>query len=178
MSAARQQFTEWKVLHSKREWKENSSQAKAERKQILTNVVHLSGDMILLLDLAQQHRNSMIRKYMSQQLDLEYFHPFTNSFLAVYFQGKLGKQQAEWIEWDPEPLKFTGSLFTACCGDQLRSQTGDTWRFLCWVFVSDKSCDTPMTVQWAGGTKLAQMCLCPIKSPSTQHKIKSPNDDN
>lgn len=52
MSAARQQFTEWKVLHSKREWKENSSLAKAERKQILTNVVHLSGDMILTIDLA------------------------------------------------------------------------------------------------------------------------------
>lgn len=52
MSAARQQFTEWKVLHSKREWKENSSQAKAERKQTLTTVVHLSGNMILVIGFA------------------------------------------------------------------------------------------------------------------------------
>jgi len=51
MSAARQQFTEWKVLHSKREWKENSSLAKGERKQILTNVVRLSGDVIFVIDL-------------------------------------------------------------------------------------------------------------------------------
>lgn len=63
MSAARQQFTEWKVLHSEREWKENSSLAKAERKQVLTNVVHLSGDMILVTVLPLYHRNSMIRKY-------------------------------------------------------------------------------------------------------------------
>lgn len=159
MSTARQQFTEWKVLHTKREWKENSSLAKSERKQILTNVVHLSGDMILLLDFAQWHRNSMIRKYMSQQLDLEYFHPFSNGFLAVYFWGKLGKQQAERKEWDPKPLEFTGSLFIACCGHQLRPQTGDTYRFLCWVFVSDKSCDTPMTLQGAGGTKHRNVCI-------------------
>lgn len=85
MSAARQQFTEWKVLHSKREWKENSSLANTERKQVLTNVVHLSGDMISVIDLALWHRNSMIRKYTSQQLDLEYFQPFTHGFLAVYF---------------------------------------------------------------------------------------------
>lgn len=143
MSAARQQFTEWKVLHSKREWKENSSLAKAERKQILTNVVHLSGDMILLLDLAQQHRNSMIRKYMSQQLDLEYFYPFTNGFLAVYFQGKLGKQEAEWIEWD---AKASGAqwqsvpwlMWTPGWGQLQVSVLG----------VSDSSCDTPMAVQW------------------------------
>lgn len=68
MSAARQQFTEWKVLHSKREWKENSSPAKTGEKknhQILTNVTHLSGDMLLVTDLPLYHRNSMIRKYIS-----------------------------------------------------------------------------------------------------------------
>lgn len=69
-SVAQQERVERKLFTSQ-SWKKTNS----------SKCCSLSEDMILFLDLAQWHRNSMIGKYMSYQPDLEYFHPFINVFL-------------------------------------------------------------------------------------------------